>query len=314
MNFIALTSRSVADAAEALAIHRFLIRLTQAMLAAFLWVFLFQYLALAFPLAQALLQIFLLYALTQTVAILAMPITMRLMRSGMRRSIVYGTMLLAVALAYVGLLLSGVFPHGVVAIGVLLGVQRALYRIPYTVEKTAIISGMRQPQLLGELILACTPVLVGILLTILGMSPFVMLFAFALLPVLALTPLMHVPNVYERFAWRYRETFGHLVRTENRRLLVSSVRQGALSAFLFLLWPLILMFALPTYLGLGAAFSMTLLIIFLFRSSRRRVRIEYRADGNAYLDEYTALKEMGIALGQLTVALLCAIALLIAVV
>jgi hypothetical protein len=306
MSFVA-SSQKTGEAVEALTLHRFLMRLTHAGLAGFLWVFVFQYLTLFFSLTQALVQTFLLYALMQTVALLAMPFMMYVMREGMRRGMVYATLLLAIVLVYSGLLFSGFIFYSIALIGILLGFERALYRVPYAVEKSA-IGTLGKPEMVCELLLVCTPATVGLILST-GIVPCVLLCGLAILPILALAPLIRVPNIYEHFSWNYRDTFGHLMAPAHRPLLLASMRRGALSALLFLVWPLLLMFASPSYLALGAAFSITLLIIFLFRASQRRARIEYHADGSAYIDEYTALKEMGIALGQLTVALACAIAL-----
>lgn len=303
MAFIMTTRQS--GTGEALALHRFLMRLANAALGAFLWVFVFHYFAHTVPLARALVQTLLLYALVQAIALLLLPFAMRRLRAGMRRGLVWGTLLLAAAIVYVGLLLTGTFPQGAAAIGVLLGAYSALYRVPYAVERSA-VGRMQQPNLVGELVLACTPLLVGVMLG-LAVSPTAVFYIIALVPLAALLPLSQVPNVYENFSWTYHETFARLAAPENKQFLTRAVPRGFASAALFLLWPLALLFITNSAIGIGAAFSATLLLILVLRAPQRRVLVEHYLDGGSYLDEFTALKEMGLAVGRLAFALVCAI-------
>ncbi len=296
MAFIAPT-RLPGDPASYLRTHRYLVRAASAILSVFLWIFIFQYFSAFTTVGRALIQTLLLYALAQTIAILLIPFAMRRMRGGMRRGLVYGTLTLIAALVYSGVLLGGLFPNGTAMIGILLGAYGALYRVPYTIEH-AVMGSQERSGLFGEMLLAALPFLTGIALTR-GIPAHTVFFESALLPLLALVPLFLVPNVHETFSWGYRETFGHLVAPENRGVLLRSLWQGISAALLFLAWPLILLFTTPSYLVLGAAFSATLFTVFLFRASTRPAVVEQHADGGTYLDEYTSLKEMGLALGRL---------------
>ena len=194
------------------------------------------------------------------------------------------------------MLIAGLFPHGTAFIGIVLGAYRALYRVPYTVERVAVVAA-KTPSLVGELTLALSPFFAGFLLT--AIAPHELLFIAGFVSALSLFPLAFVPNVHERFSWRYRDTFGRLAAPENTSLLFKSMWRGMRSAFLYLVAPLVLLFVLP-FSALGAAYSLILLVILVTRASRRVP--EHSADGGTYLDEYTALKEMGNSLGRLCVA------------
>lgn len=282
---------------QALGVHRLLMRSVSSACNAFLWVFIFEYFTLFSNVGHALTQTFLLYALTQTTTILLVPFALGRLRGGMRRGVVYGTLVLTAALVYVGTLLGGSFPHGMAMIGILLGAYRALYRVPYTIESAAAgrVGGTRLPV---EILIALIPVAIGLLLD-LNAAPSEMFFSLALFAALSLLTIPLIPNAYERFSWGYRETFGHLAAPENNQLLVVSVWRGIEGGALLLLWPLALFFVTRSYLMTGAIFSMTLLGVLLTRASKRRVFVEQHADGGTYLDEYTALKEIGLALGRL---------------
>lgn len=284
-----------------LSLHRFLVRFASASVAAFLWVAIFEYFAVLNAPIHALVSTALLYALCQTTTILLTPFALKRLRGGMRRALVYGTLLLFAAFVAVGALLLGTFPHGLVAIALLLGAYRALYRVPYAVEYAALGRG-RTPQLFLEIILALAPLIAGVFLAA-NALPAQLFFIAALIALLALIPISLVPNVHEAFAWGYQETFAHLAAPENRRVLLTSAGKGIQGAALFLVWPLVLLFIFAgSPMGIGAAFSATLLVILLFRASHRRVTIEGHADGGTFVDEYTALKEMGQALGRLALS------------
>jgi len=291
-----------------LSLHRFLMRLCAATVAAFLWIFIFEYFAILTTIGHALISTVLLYALCQTTTILLTPFALKRLRGGMRRALVYGVLLHLAALVFLGVLLLGIFPHGLVAIALLLGAHRAFYRVPYAVEYAA-LGRPRTLDLFWEIILALAPLAGGIFISASAL-PAQLFFAAALLSAFSLLPIFSIPNVHETFAWGYRETFAHLAAPENRRVLLSSVRQGIQGAALFLVWPFVLLFVFGgSPVGIGAAFSATLLIVLLFRASRRRVVVEEHADGGTFMDEYTALKEMGLALGRLVLAFALVLAL-----
>jgi len=291
-----------------LSTHRFLIRLSLAAAAAFLWVAVFEYFAAFAPVARALVSTALLYALCQTTTILLTPFALRRLRGGMRRALVYGTLFLFAALGFLGALTAGVFPHGLIAIALLLGAYRALYRVPYAVEYAA-LSGGGAPRFFAELPLALAPLASGWFLTT-SADPAGLFFIAALISALALIPVAGIPNVHESFSWGYHETFAHLAAPENRRTLAASAGKGIERAVLFFVWPLVLFFLFAgSPLLIGAAFSATLFVILLFRASHRRVVVEEHADAGAFIDEYTALKEMGQALGRLALSFVLVLAL-----
>lgn len=296
-------------AARALTIHRFLMRLANALPLAFLWIFIFAYFASdGQRVGDALAHTLLLYALSEVVTILAMPIALRYIAPSMLRGIVFGAALLGLTYAYVGALALGLFPHGVAAIGVLFGLYRALYRVPYTVESAAAPEWRSHPA--AEFVLAMMPLVAGFMLSG-GFSFSTLLFLSAILAVMALGPAALVPTVQDRFSWGYRETFMHFLRESNASLVFFSMLHGANGLVFVVLWPLALfLLGVPTPALLGALVSATLLLTLLARSRKAMLILELRTDGGSYLDEYTALKEMGSSLGR---AIVCGAIAVIAV-
>src|SRR3989344_6411129 len=143
-------------ASSALSVHRYLVRLANALPVAFLWIFIFGYFfsegrAIGDSLAHTLF----LYALSEIITVIATPIALRYVAGSMLRGIAFGTALLGLTYAYVGALALGLFPHGVAIIGVLFGLYRALYRVPYTAERAA--APEWRPHPVGEFILALMP-------------------------------------------------------------------------------------------------------------------------------------------------------------
>ncbi|HWP61610.1 MAG TPA: hypothetical protein VN495_03335 [Candidatus Paceibacterota bacterium] len=290
---------------SALSAHRFLVRFAQSLINAFLWVFIFAYFTQAESVSNALIRTLFLYALAQTITMLVVPFAMRRLRGGMLAGLIGGTLLLSAALLYAGAVVSGLFPGGTAMLGILLGAYRALYRVPYVLENAA--AGTHKVRFGAELLLALAPLLGALFLTIGGEAGELCSLA-AFFVAVALAPLMFVPNVHEKFSWGYRETFGHFAAAENRKILIASVGRGALGSLLYLVLPITVLFATRSYLAVGAVFSTVLLCLFLFRFSQRRVLTEEHADAGRYLDEYTALKEMGLAFGRLA---LCALLLVV---
>ena len=295
------------DAAFALVLHRFLARFAHTAVSAFVWIILFLYFADIEPsLIHAVIRTFLLYALAQTVTILAAPFALRAIGGNMLRGLVFGTIFSVAALAYMGALASGIFPHGAAVIGILLGLYRAFYRAPYELEHRA-VAPQSQPLFTVELFLGFTPFLAGLAVAMGIWYPY-LLFVAALINALALIPLLFTLTVYETYSWNYRQAFAELIAAKNQPLAVSGVLAGAGGALLFLIWPILLYFELsPQPLVLGAAFSAALLTLLIVRSRHARVLIDQHADGATYIDEYTVLKEMSLAIGRLVISLCAAI-------
>lgn len=282
-------------------------RLPSSAVSAFLWIVVYVYFfEFTHSAEAALIRTVLLYALAQTITMLAAPLVLRLIRGNMLRGMVFGTVISAAALIYVGALSSGAFPHGAVAIGILLGLYCALYRAPYQLEHREVDQEQRSP-LPIELVLASAPLFAGVAIGSALFYPHLFIAA-AVIHMLALVPLLYVPHVYEDYLWSYRRAFRELVEEKNHALVYSGFLIGVGGALLFLVWPLLLYFLfLPSPLALGAAFSGTLFLILAFKYSRARVLIDQHADNGTYVDEYTVLKEMSLAAGRLVVSLVVAV-------
>ena len=256
---------------------------------------------------MALIRTAFLYALAQTITMLASPLVLRLLGGNMLRGMVFGTILSAAALIYAGALTSGAFPEGAVAMGILLGLHRAFYRAPYQLEQREVDYGRRQ-SVVTEITLALAPFAAALLIASAYYYSHLLLFA-GVLQILALVPLLYVPRVQEEYSWSYRRAFGELVELRNQALVSHGFFLGITGGLLFFMWPLLLfVFFSPSPIALGAAFSGTLFLIFAFRYSRARVVIDQHADDATYIDEYTILKEMALAAGRLTVGLITATA------
>ena len=285
--------------AEALTLHRFLLRFSHSLVLAFLWVFIYLYFLMeGLTLGDALAHALFLYALSEVVTILSMPLALRYIGKSMLRGVVFGTVALALAYVYAGALSIGIFPHGAAIIGILLGLYRALYRVPYAMERNALSSG-RFPA--GEFVLAMLPALAGILLST-GMPFVILMFVAGIVAVMALAPLVAVPTVSENFSWGYRETFQRCLHEGNAYLVYRSVVSGVMGASLVVLWPLILFFmGIPSPAILGSLVSATLLVSLFFRKRGIFLILEQHADGGTYIDEYTAIKEMSSAFGRVLI-------------
>lgn len=260
---------------------------------------------------DALAHTFLLYALSETIALLATPLAMHYMRGSMIRGLVFGTAFLALAYAYVGALALGIFPHGAAIIGILLGLYRALYRVPYAVELQQTNEERGAPHIFRELLLAAMPALAGSLITF-GL-PFASLMSIAaILSLIALTFLPFVANAQESYSWTYRGTFAHFLHERNARLVSSAMVAGVRNVALVLFWPLALVVIIGVRSSglLGALVSAMLMISVLYGSGRGYRALEHTIDSGAYIDEYTTLKEMGRSFGAICA---CGVAALLAV-
>ena len=274
--------------------HRYVVRLASALPVAFLWIFIFGYFASeGRAVGDALAHTLFLYALSEITTIIATPIALRYIAGSMLRGVVFGTVLLGLTYAYIGALA--------------LGLYRALYRVPYTVERAA--AGEVRPHLASEFMLALMPLAAGFALS-LGWPFFSLVFLSSILAVVALWPLALIPTVRDRYSWGYRETFRQLLHESNASLVFYSLLEGAKGIIFVVLWPLALfLLGVPSPALLGALVSATLLVTLLTRSRKAMLILELRADGGSYIDEYTALKEIGASLGR---ASLCALIAVIA--
>ncbi len=292
-------------ASTALSVHRFLVRLANSLPVAFLWIFIFGYFASEGALiGDALAHTLFLYALSEIITMIATPITLRYIAGSMLRGVVFGTALLGLTYAYIGALALGLFPHGIAMIGVLFGLYRAFYRVPYTLERAA--ASDWRPHPVAEFVLALMPLAAGLALSM-GLPFFSLVFLSSILALMALGPAALVPTVEDRFSWSYRETFMRFLHESNAGIVFNSMMEGAKGVTLVVLWPLALfLLGVPTPALLGALVSATLLLTLLSRTRTGMIIIEHRMDGGSFIDEYTALKEMGASLGRAIIC--CAIA------
>lgn len=360
--------------------HRFLLRAGLAIGNIFAWVFVFHYfLLLSSSSVRALLATLIVYALSQGISILLTPIAAAHLFRGTKSALVWALVCVASAFVVLGATLGGVFNtyqaslEAIMLFALLLGAYRALYYVPYELNRAALEregeGGHLHTRVYYELLVALLPAFAGATLVLQPYAPTSLLFGAAGLVGLSLIPLVSIHATRERFSYSYFETFIELFSVRNRHLLRTSLLEGMQGAALFLMWPLAVFLLLGrSYALLGVLFSATLLSVLLFRIVRKEffphvhagsralstttvVTIamsawiarfaagspigiivadvyahsahtprgvltdiaahEQAADGGSYVDEKTALKEIGLALGRILLVALVAVVLLV---
>ncbi len=329
----------------------------------FAWVFIFQYFYLVEPdIAHGLARTALLYALSQTITCLLTPYAARLLASGARRALMFGTLTAAGSFVILGAAFEGFWggtytPLALAAFACGLGIYRALYWIPYEIEAEA--GDARKNTIIGEFFIALPPFFGGVLVAAFSYGPLWLLYIGAALLILSAIPIFYLRDVHERFVWGYRETFEQLIEPANRPIVGRTVLEGIAGAGLLLFWPLaVFLITGWSYGMLGVILTLTFVVAILGRSLVRRglrksgaqasaildvvfaitpwmfrmlvatplgaifvdsyfytttprrigldpLTFEQAADAGSFIDEYTALKEMALALGRIT---MCAIA------
>ncbi len=343
---------------SARALHRVLIRVTQASAAVFAWIFVFQYFYVRTGgMAEAIVSVALTYALAQVTTVLLTPWAASKIRHGFRRMLVYAALLLAtsyvvLAASFAGYL--GGFGWGVGLFAVLFGAYRALYWVPYEISRvTSPVHGFRPL----EILVALSPAVAGLLLTTSSIAPIGLLCAASVLAVISIFPIAGMREVHEGFMWTYRETFHEFFAYTRRRISASSIADGIEAGALLLFWPLVIFILLSwsypmlgivlsaTFLftlvlrhflyrplsrisapmsavlaasawvirlTVGGAFGVILVDTYFYVGSRSKSRgidmgtFEQAADSSTFVDEHTALKEMGMAMGRILLCLLVA--------
>ncbi|MEK7509335.1 MAG: hypothetical protein AAB605_01325 [Patescibacteria group bacterium] len=358
------------EGARALQSHRFLLRLALSAGNIFAWLVVFRVLHVGSGnLELALFGVGALYALSQGVMFVLTPLAGAVLRQGLRRALVYGTLASVFAFLSIAVLfapqatLTREFVFSMVAGFVVLGgIHRALYWVPYATVLER--EGTSRASFVREAAIALMPLCGGLALVVPGGAA--ALFVIVVITILlSLFPLTFVREGYERFVWSFGETFAALFARANRGLLFTSFLDGVQGVTLLLFWPLAVFFIVgQSYVLLGTILSATLLITFLARRVIRRVltalglersvltlaivvfsswvlrlvagtplqvfiadvyyhggiparrfgidarAFEQTADAGHFVDEYTALKEMGMALGRITACALFAVLLL----
>ncbi len=257
------------SAGNALRTHRLLLRLAFSASNAFAWIFIFEYLyLLSNDVGAALVHVALLYALSQTIAILFTPLAARGLRNGMRREMIFAVLAAASAFIFLGASFQGLFGQltlvVLVGFALLLGLYRALYWIPYQIER----HDMQAPssRLSFEIIIALVPTFIGSLFVLHTIHESWVLFGAASVMILALLPFITIPDVYEGFSWNYRETFGQLIDRAHRRVALGAFFDGIQGAALLLVWPLAIFLMIGrSYELFGLILSFTLLILLILR-------------------------------------------------
>lgn len=255
-----------------LASHRFLFRASLAAGNIFAWVFLFHFLYIIGHSAVGALGLTALgYAFVHTLTFLLTPLASRRLIRGVRHALIYATLSYACAILFLLASFLNVFEKGPVNFGwgiagfiFFLGLYRALYFVPYSVERT--FESQSGSHLVFELFLALVPAVVGTITVAYAFGPFYVLFGTGLLACVALVPLAFVREVYEPFSWNYGDTVRELFNSRHRAMLAHSFVNGVQGAGLLFIWPLAAFLLLGArYQLLGVVMSITLLWVFVMR-------------------------------------------------
>jgi hypothetical protein len=305
----------------------------------------------------------LLYALSATVTCLVVPYAARRVRSGMNKMIFLAVLAAASAYALLASTFQGSYGayslFVIILVSLLLGLYRALYWVPYEVERRT--TRESRGRFSHELLIALVPVGIAYTLVVGHVPESWVLLGSVSLMLLSLVPFIWIPNTYERFSWGYRETFTQLFMPAHRRLLLGALLDGVQGTAFLLVWPIaIYLIVEGSYTTFGLIISLSLLSIILIRGAvevvERRIGVlnstpvrivivstawigrlfvahpltivlvsayerignptggtidhlthEQSADLGHFVDEYTTLREIGLSLGKMLLAMLVAI-------
>lgn len=345
-------SLTSARAYGALGSHRFLMRAALAGIQAYAWVFALQHFyARSNSLSEAFVQAIVLYALSQVITALLTPYSARRINNGIRLHMIYGVLLMALALSLLAGALTGIVTgaFGMIGFALCVGAYRAMYWTPYAYERDhyGVAIGLSQ-----EFLIALMPALVGYSLFGGALGALAGIISATLILMASIAPLLAVPEVYERYTWSYGETFAELFESKYDTLVQSAFLEGMQGAALLFLWPLSvfilvgssyrllgivltlsLLLSIPLkafgerlvhrhpllhmtiaisawVMRLAAMTPLTIIMVDVYASTTRRhsvdrFTLEQSADNASYVDELTALKEISMSIGRLT---MCAIA------
>ncbi len=341
--------------------HRFLMRAGLSACTVYAWIFALQYFySVSGSISSAFLQVILLYTLAQVVTVLLTPYSAMLLKNGVRRTLQMGVLACVCAFILWGGALAGLFGHmpsfGIVGFALFMGIYRALYWVPYALEKNQ-TPQIKNKRLHQEVCIALMPAIAGYALNDGSLSAIALLFSGAILLITSLAPLFTIEETYEKYSWKYRETFGELFEPKYDSLVTSAFLEGIQGAALVLIWPLtIFLIVGASYRLLGLVLAITLLIAIPMRSFGNRLTLrspaihatlaasawvlrllvaspfgvilvdsyssvsqrtpyadsyafEQAADNGTYLDEYTVLKEISLALGRVTLCIVGALSI-----
>ena len=300
-----------------LTIQRSMVRVALAFAHVFAWIFIFEYWIIVSggDEVAALVHTLYTYALTHVTTILVTPMSARILGNSFKRSLVYGTIANAVAFALLASVLGGywgIFNGVALALfAICFGFYRGTYWIPYTSDHR--LEKPERDHLTHELVLALLPAVAGLLLGLHLAYPSTILWSAAVILVLSLIPLSFYRDHYERYVWGYKETFSHLISRKNHRLFVRTAFIGIENMALLLLWPLTMLVIVGSHALFGIVLSTTMLVVLVFRIPRASTYITHthHIDGERYVDEYTALREIAEATGRIALCMIVALSALV---
>jgi len=252
--------------------HRVLLRAGLSLVAAFSWVFVFQYfLVFSQDIAKALFASLIVYAFSQLTLAVITPFSAAHLRHGVKRALVFGSCLAALSFAILGATLAGYFSAptgwGILLFGIGLGAYRALYWVPYRLQ-SANLGGTQGA--LFELLIALMPAFAGATLVLVALSPLRLLFGASALMALSIVPIFFLNDFGERFEWGYAEVFGNVFDRKYATLSLRAALSGAENTALFLVWPISIFLILGrSYLLFGFVMSASLLVLLAARSIYR---------------------------------------------
>lgn len=354
---------------RALSVHRYLFRLALATGNFFGWIVVFRvFYFYSADISAALAGTALLYAIAHGISFLLTPLSGAALRVGVRRALILGSLAACLSFGFLAqLFLSRISSNPDIAFSliagfaILSGIQRAIYFVPYATA-SALTESRAGHVLTRELSLALIPLIGGYVITYIS-GGVGLVFAFAGAASLAAAiAVIEMPEIYERFEWRYLDTLRALFARSHRGAFFVAVFDGLQGAALLLIWPLSAFVILgQSFLAFGFVMALTFIVAFLGRFGIRRILRSIRADRSPYIlatiafsswifrlsagtplqiivadvyyhsaaqprgrgvdvhafdqwadnghyvDEYTALKEMGLAIGRILMCIVFAI-------
>jgi hypothetical protein len=254
-------SPASASALGALSSHRFLMRAAFAATNAFAWVFALQFFyAHQHNLRVSFVSVITLYALAQVVSALLTPYAAVRIVAGVKRLMFFGVLFATIGFSMLAASLSGesYTSAGLIGFALFMGAYRALYWVPFSLERERESASLGIPQ---EFFLALMPAIAGLTLTDGSLGAITLLVGGIIILLGSLAPLSVMPEVFERYSWGYRETFGELFEAKYNPIVESAFLEGVQGTALLLLWPLsVFIISGSSYKALGLVLTCTLLL------------------------------------------------------
>lgn len=258
---------------EYFAAHRALVRFAAALGGVFAWVLAFSYFNGYVIASVAVAAVCVVYALSQATVFVLAPVSAARLARGSRQSLVFGALAAAAAFTVLGGTLSGLFDeplgYGIAIFGVLYGIFRATYWIPYRLHRVRSESGAHEWL---ELLIASAPAFAGIAFIAVPFAAQRILFGAAALALLSMIPAAFVRDSHERVAGGYTDILAQAFSPRARARLYVSIAQGMQSVALFIVWPLfIFLISGRSFALLGCVLSFSLVALIVFRGVRSKL-------------------------------------------